>query len=140
MNSALVLSLLSLSTSPVAPVPKERPQNPFSWAYMGVRLQTAGNTESLQINPPEPGTPSYKAGHEGGDVLLKLGTITPKTFEDLQRYIINLRPGTVIAVELRRGQEIITLKLRLEERPNTEEYQILPSFMRRAQPQNGNDE
>ncbi len=140
MNSALVLSLLSLSASPAAPVPKDRPQNPFCWAYMGVRLQNAGNTESLQINPPEPGTPSYKAGLEGGDVLLKLGTIEPKTFEDLQRYIFSLRPGTVIAVELRRGRDIITVKLRLEERPTTDDYQVLPSFMRRIRPQNGNDE
>ena len=139
MNSALVLSLLSLSASPAAPVPKERPQNPFCWAYMGVRLQN-GNAESLQINPPEPGTPSYKAGLQGGDVLLKLGTIEPKTFEDLQRYILGLRPGTVIAVELRRGREILTVRLRLEERPNTDDYQVLPGFMRRPRPQNGNDE
>jgi len=135
MNPSLAIALLCLSATPGAPVPKEPAPNPLAWSYMGVKVQNVidGADAPLQITAPEPGTPAYKSGLQVGDVLVKVGSIQPKTFEDVQRYIFDLRPGSVIAVEVRRGPETKTLKLRLEARPDTPDYQILPSFLRKGQ-------
>ena len=121
MNPVLALSLLGLSTIPAAPVPKEPAPNPLSWSYMGVRVQNVvdGNDAPLQINAPEPGTPAYKAGLQIGDVLVKIGTIRPRNFEDVQRYIFGLRPGTTIAVVVRRGSELKTVKTPAPKNGNT---------------------
>jgi len=142
MNPAIAIAILGLSGAPGAPVPKEPPPNPLSWSYMGVRVQNAidGNDAPLQISAPEPGTPAYKSGLQVGDILVKIGVIQPRNFEDVQRYIFDLRPGTVIAVEVRRGTETKTLRMRLEERPNTPDYQVLPSFIRNGQKMQDEDD
>ena len=142
MNPMLALALLSLSASPGAPVPKGPAPNPLSWSYMGVRVQNAvdGNGAPLQISAPEPGTPAYKCGLQIGDVLVKIGQVQPQSFEDVQRYIFGLRPGTTIAVEVRRGDELKTVKMILLERPLTPDYQILPSFIKKNQPPSPDDE
>lgn len=142
MNPMLAAALLSLPASPGAPVPKGPTPNPLSWSYMGVRVQNAvdGNGAPLQISAPEPGTPAYKCGLQVGDVLVRIGRIEPKDFEDVQRYIFGLRPGTTIAVEVRRGSETKIVRMTLEERPSTPDYQILPSFIRKGQPQNPDDD
>ena len=142
MNPVLALAILGLSTVPAAPVPKEPAPNPLSWSYMGVRVQSVvdGNDAPLQINAPESGTPAYKAGLQSGDVLVKIGTIQPRNFEDVQRYIFGLRPGTVIAVEVRRGTESKTLRMRLEARPSTPDYHVLPSFLHQGQSRDPDEE
>ncbi len=135
MNPVLAIALMGLSASPGAPVPKEPAPNPLAWSYMGVRVQNVvdGADAPLQITAPEPGTPAYKAGLQIGDVLVRVGSIRPKTFEDVQRYIFDLRPGSVIAVEVKRGADTKIVKLQLGERPDTPDYQILPGFIRQAQ-------
>ena len=142
MNPVLAIALMGLSASPGAPVPKDPAPNPLAWSYMGVRVQNVvdGADAPLQITAPEPGTPAFKAGLQVGDVLVRVGSIRPKTFEDVQRYIFDLRPGSVIAVEVKRGTETKTVKMRLEERPDTPDYQILPSFIRRNQKMRGDEE
>ncbi len=131
MNPMLALAVMSLSSG--APVPKETPPNPLGWSYMGVRLNNV-DQGPLQINPPDPGTPAYKAGLQGGDVLVKVGKIQPQSFNEVIKYIFELRPGTVIAIQVRRGTENVTLMMRLEERPNSAEYR-LPDFILQAHPQ-----
>jgi S1-C subfamily serine protease len=134
MNPMLAAALLGLSASPGAPVPKGPAPNPLSWSYMGVRVQNAvdGNGAPLQISAPDPGTPASKCGLQIGDILVKIGTIEPQTFEDVQRYIFGLRPGTTIAVVVRRGSELKTVKMTLEERPTSPDYQVLPAFIRKG--------
>ena len=134
MNPILAFALLT--AAPGAPVPKAPAANPLAWSYMGVRVQNAvdGNGAPLQISAPEPGTPAHRAELQIGDVLVRIGTLRPATFEDVQRYIFGLRPGTTIAVEVRRGGETKTVKMTLDERPNTPDYQVLPTFLRTGQP------
>ena len=136
MNPILALAMMGLASAPAAPVPKEPAPNPLCWSYMGVRVQNVvdGNDAPLQISAPEPGTPAYRAGLMVGDVLVKIGRIQPKSFEDVQRYIFGLRPGTEIAIEVRRGTETKTLRMKLLERPTTPDYQLMPSFIRPAKP------
>ena len=130
MNPIMVIALLA--ATPGAPVPKEPPPNPLGWSYMGVRIQNL-DQGPLRINAPEPGTPAHKCGLKEGDILLKIGKIEPLQFEEVIRYIFELRPGSVIAVQVRRGSEIVEVRMRLEERPNSPDYR-LPAFIQRVNP------
>jgi S1-C subfamily serine protease len=130
MNPILAFTVMALS--PGAPVPKEPMPNPLGWSYMGVQIQNL-DQGPLRIAAPEPGTPAYKAGLKDGDILLKIGKIEPLQFNEVIRYIFELRPGTVIAVQVRRGGELVTVQMRLEERPTTPLYR-LPDFIQRVNP------
>ena len=135
MNAMLGLSRCC-RPCPAHRCPRGLPPNPFCWSYMGVRVQNAvdGNDAPLQISAPEPGTPAYRAGLQVGDVLVRIGNHQPQTFEDVQRHVFGLRPGTVVSVEVRRGSETKVLRMTLAERPTTPDYQVLPSFIRQATP------
>jgi len=130
MNPMIAFAALALA--PGAPVPKEPMPNPLGWSYMGVRIQNV-DQGPMQIQAPEPGTPAYKAGLKGGDILVQIGKIKPHLFEEVIRYIFELRPGTVIAVQVRRGGELVTVQMRLEERPSSPDYR-LPDFIQRVNP------
>lgn len=124
MNPALVFALAGLAAAPAAPVPKAPAPNAHRLADMGVRVQNVvdGDNAPLQISAPEPGTPAYKAGLQIGDLLVKVGRVAPRNFEDVQDYVLSLRPGSEVAVEVRRGTETRRLWLTLEERPTTPDY------------------
>ena len=130
MNPMLAFAVVALS--PGAPVPKEPMPNPLGWSYMGVRVQNL-DQGPMRITAPEPGTPAYKPGLRDGDVLVRIGKIEPLQFDDVIRYIFELRPGTVIAVQVRRGGELVTVQMRLEERPSSPDYR-LPDFIQRVNP------
>ncbi len=139
MNPMLALALMSVA--PGAPVPKEPAPNPLAWSYIGLRLQNSldGSGNALQIASPEAGTPAYKAGLFLYDELLRVGEIEPRSFEEVQRYIFGLRPGTVITVVVRRGATTKTRQVTLGERPTTPDYQVLPDFLRPATPRSSDE-
>ena len=130
MNPIMALAIVAMA--PGAPVPKEPAPNPLGWSYMGVRIQNL-NQGPLRISAPEPGTPAYKCGLKDGDILVKIGKIEPTVFEEVIRYIFELRPGSVIAVQVRRGSELVTVQMTLEERPSSPDYR-LPDFIQRVNP------
>jgi predicted metalloprotease with PDZ domain len=121
--------LAALLLTPAAPVPKPKPPPPFAYAYLGVRMSVSDNT--LTIEQPEPHTPAFKAGLRDGDRIVQLGRIRPTSFEQLSDYIIDLRPGTDIYVEVRRNDEIVATRLVLGVRPDTPDYDPAPIFRRR---------
>lgn len=118
MNSMTVM-LAALTLTPSAPIPKPEKPNPLGYAFIGVRL---ANTALLQIEPPEPGSPAYRAGLQGGDTLVRLGSLTPNTFEQVAEYILTLRPGTKISIDVRRNDRIVTVWLELGLRPTDPSY------------------
>ncbi len=130
MNPIMAIALLA--ATPGAPVPKEPLPNPLGWSYMGVRIQNL-DQGPMRIAAPEPGTPAQKCGLKDGDILVKIGKIEPLKFEEVIRYIFELRPGSVIAVQVRRGSDLVTVRMRLEERPSTPDYR-LPDFIQRVNP------
>lgn len=112
--------LAALLLTPAAPVPKPPPLNQRAYAYVGIRMSPTD--ERLMIEPPEPGTPSYRAGMKGGDQILQLGTLRPTAFEQISDYIIDRRPGTDIYVEVRRNGQIVSMRLTLGIRPSPPDY------------------
>lgn len=125
MNPMMLAALLAVA--PGAPLPKEPQPNPLSWAYMGVRVQSSLEGP-LQISAPEAGTPAFKAGLKEGDVIIKLGPLEPRNFDDMIRFVFAQRPGTILDVTVKRGGETVTLPLRLAERPDLPDYSV-PTFI-----------
>lgn len=80
---------------------------------MGVRVET----NSLQVSSTDPGTPANIAGIQPNDLIVRIGKLTPMSFDEVAIYIITLRPGTRVTVEIRRGGETLHLPLVLGERP-----------------------
>lgn len=96
-----------------APVPPEPVPDPLARGYMGITVQTGAMT----IERVEPGLPASKAGVRPGDTIVRVGTLVPQNFEQVVAHICSFRPGAVINLEVQRGSERKTLKVKLGVRP-----------------------
>ncbi len=98
----------------LAPAPAEPPPDPLARGYLGIRVEQG----SLTIREVEPNTPASKAGLKDGDVIVKVGKLEPKSFDEVVNHICALRPGSVLDVHVRRGEEERALKVTLGARPS----------------------
>jgi S1-C subfamily serine protease len=111
---AITAFLLGGLTFPVlAPVPPDTKPDPMARGFMGI---TVGNG-SLTIERVEPNLPAHKAGLRAGDVLVRVGTLQPQTFDQVIAHITSFRPGAVVEIEVQRGTERKTFKVKLTCRP-----------------------
>jgi S1-C subfamily serine protease len=97
----------------LAPIPHEPTPDPMARGYMGITVQTGG----LAIERVEPGLPASKAGLQAGDVLVRVGTLEPREFEQVVSHICSFRPGAVVEIEVQRGSQRKTFKVKLACRP-----------------------
>jgi S1-C subfamily serine protease len=111
--SAFTAILLGGLTYTLAPVPAERPPDPMARGYMGISVGDG----SLAISSVEQKTPAERAGLKSGDVLLRVGTLQPQNFEQVVAHITSFRPGAVVEIEVQRGNERKTFKVKLACRP-----------------------
>jgi S1-C subfamily serine protease len=130
MYRILLLAALGLGMIPAslaAPVPRERRlPDPMRWAYMGVRVEQ----NSMRVSSTDEGTPARKAGVLPNDLILKVGELTPRSFDDVAVYVFGLRPGSMLILEVQRGSEILKLPMILGERPS--EAPLPESILRRV--------
>ena len=96
-----------------APVPPEPAPDPLGRGYMGIQVQTGG----LMVDRVEPNTPAAKAGLRSGDLLVRVGTLEPREFQQVVAHVTSFRPGAVIEIEVKRGGELKSVKLKLAARP-----------------------
>lgn len=99
----------------LAPIPREAVPEPDPTArgYMGITLQTTG----LGIERVEPNMPGAKAGLRSGDQIVRVGTLHPQSFDQIVAHICSFRPGAIVEIEVQRGDERKTLKVKLAARP-----------------------
>jgi S1-C subfamily serine protease len=114
MRPAVVMLILALApAAAAAPVPRDRLPDPLGRGYMGIYI----NEGTLTIREVEPNTPAAAAGMRPGDTFVKLGTLEPQEFVQVQQYVAALRPGTPIRIALRRGSDLVVVVVRLGVRP-----------------------
>ena len=97
----------------LAPIPLEPAPDPMARGYMGITVQPG----ALTIENVQPGLPAAKSGLLAGDVLLRVGTLEPREFEQVVSHICSFRPGAVVEIEVQRGSERKTFKVKLASRP-----------------------
>lgn len=102
----------------LAPVPLEPPPDPLAKGYLGIWFATsAGPNGSLTIDKLEPNQPASKAGLRTGDVIVRVNALHPQTTQDVISHVCTFRPGAVVEIEVARGAERKTYRVKLATRP-----------------------
>jgi S1-C subfamily serine protease len=85
--------------------------------YLGVRFSKDG--EGLVITDVQPDSPALKAGVRPNDILMKIDSTSLKDSDtgELVKTVGSMRPGTVVLLEIKRGNESLTIKVKLGVRP-----------------------
>lgn len=106
--------LLGSLTFPVlAPTPQAPRPDPMARGYIGVTISVT----SLMIESVEPGKPAFNAGIRSNDLIVRVGTLEPRDYNQVIAHICSFRPGAIIEIEVQRGSERKTFKVTLTERP-----------------------
>lgn len=113
MLTIATLLLSGLSSPTRAPVPREAAPDPLGRGYVGIYIST-GTTTISQVMPK---LPAEKAGLRAGDTILRIGTLEPQNDTQMIDHIKAFRPGAVVEIEIQRGTERKTVKLKLAARP-----------------------
>lgn len=112
--------LLIAGAAWAAPVPKTgKVPDPLGKGYMGVYAVTDRGTgdATLVIERVIPNSAAAVCGLQAGDKFVRVGPLTPTSFDDIRNLIGFLRPGTKIdLVILRTGRETAKT-ITLGERP-----------------------
>jgi S1-C subfamily serine protease len=108
----LVLLLVTL-----APVPAPSRPDPLGFGYLGVGPADRNGVGGLVLSDVREGQPAAKAGLRPGDELVRVGTATPRQFQELVDYVCSQRPGTALKVEVKRAGRPVTLTVVLGARP-----------------------
>jgi hypothetical protein len=88
------------------------PQTSSIRLYLGTIPDYSGSsTEGLEIAGVSPSSPAEKAGLEKGDVVLQLGTISVQNIYEYTKAINALEADTEAIIKIRRGAEILDLKI-----------------------------
>ena len=110
--SAITALVLGSLTYALAPVPPEAAPDPMGRGYLGITLG-----EGVVVERVEPGKPAAKAGMRSGDVIVRVGTLHPNNYTDVITHVCSFRPGAIVEIEVRRGSERKTFKVKLGMRP-----------------------
>lgn len=87
----------------------------ISQAYLGV--VSKGDAHECRIAEVAKDSPAEKAGLKADDVVLRFGKDTIEDFEDLQTLIRRHKPGDEVPIRVRRGKQILNLKVIIGKHP-----------------------
>ena len=121
-------------------LPQLRDKGRVSRGYLGIRI---GNLDEEQaqafgLDSPEgalvasvdPQTPAAQSGVEHGDVIVAVDGIKVKETRDLINYVSNKGPGATVSLDILRGGKHLDRKVKLGERPGTDDEPEAPSEKR----------
>jgi S1-C subfamily serine protease len=100
-----------------APALKEKEPLGTGPGYLGITFTK--DADGLQVTEVKPDGPAARAGVKESDVIYKIDSHDLKDADtsELVKLVGGMRPGTVIAVDVRRGKDALTLKIKLGTRP-----------------------
>jgi S1-C subfamily serine protease len=111
---ATVLTVFGgLSMPLLAPVPREAAADPTARGFMGITVTNG----TLTISDVYANLPAAKAGLKSGDQIVRVGTLQPTDFDQVVAHVMSFRPGAALEIEVQRGGERKTVKLKLTARP-----------------------
>ena len=91
--------------------PAERPQ-----AYVGAK--GADDPEGCRLTAVDEDGPAAKAGLKVGDLVVKVDGREVKLYASLLRWVADSGPGETLNLEVKRGDELLSLEVKLEASPN----------------------
>ncbi len=86
-------------------------------SYTGTIPDFGEQAEGMKISGVREGSPAAKAGLQGGDIIVKFGTIDIKNLYDYTFALGEYKPGDEVEVVVKRGKEVVKMKLTLGRRP-----------------------
>ena len=114
-----MFTLIALGTALTVGAPALKDKEPLGTGpgYIGITFQADG--DGLLITEVKPDSPATKANLKANDVILKVDGISMANEDtsDFVKLVGGMRPGTVIALDIRRGKESLVLKVKLGPRP-----------------------
>jgi len=117
-----MLTSLALSTLLLAyPAPREPAPTDKGPGYLGITFEAAG--DGVLVTDVRTDGPALAAGIKANDIILKFNG-EPLEFDVFARKIVRMRPGTVVPVDILRGQDRIVIKVRLGVRPDDFPYAL----------------
>ncbi len=114
----MALVARGLASDPEAPdyvkvdPPKQRGSSGSLRAYLGtVPDYSQGDVEGVKLSGVADGGPAAKAGVRGGDVIVGLGGTEILNIYDYTNIISTLKVGEETEIKVKRGDEVLTLKI-----------------------------
>src|SRR5215213_6116222 len=100
-----------------APALKDKEPLGTGPGYLGITFTK--DADGLQVTEVKPDGPAARAGVKENDIILKIDQADLKDAytSELVRLVGGMRPGTVIALDVRRGKESLVLRVKLGARP-----------------------
>lgn len=100
----------------LVPAPKDPLPDDKGQGFLGVGLV---DNSGVSITRVEPGSPADKAGIRFNDIILSIDSVKVPNVNDAREVITRLRPGSIVAVDVRRGEQFLTIKVRVGVRPDS---------------------
>ena len=97
------------------PAPQDKEPDERRSGFLGVQLIDNGG---VFIQRVEPGSPADKGGLSATDIILTIDAVELIDVNNARHVIGNLRPGNISLVAIRRGNQEITLKIKIGARPD----------------------
>ncbi len=105
-----LLTLMLLFPAPRDPEPDNKGKG-----FFGVLLIDDGG---VCISRVEPGSPADKAGLRPNDVIQSIDSSQVPNVNEARESIARLRPGSIVQVEVRRGETNVSVKVKVGVRPD----------------------
>ena len=100
-----------------APALKDKTPEGRGPGYMGITFQK--DAGGLVVKEVKADGPAARAGLRADDLIVRLDDVDMAEAEtgELVKMVSAMRPGTVVSVEIKRGSQALTLKVKLAARP-----------------------
>ena len=118
-----MFTTLALQTMILAfPAPREREPVDKGPGFVGITFGDA-NESGVLVTEVRPGGPADLAGMKADDIIRKFDG-ERISFENFPRRIIRYRPGTIVPVEILRGNKTLAMKVTIGLRPDDYPYPL----------------
>jgi hypothetical protein len=129
-DAARVVTFVAQATDRIATMPERpayqqvttatAPQRSVARASLGSIPEYGGNVVGVLLGGVREGSPAEKAGLKAGDIIIQFGERTIRNIEEYTAALGEAKPGDVVKIVVKRGNETVTLTATLAEsrRPN----------------------